>query len=165
MFFRPKHYYSTLFFSVILCVISLSGCSAIFGGDTITLEQKQAVLRVVNEYLSFVALGKRDQAESMILWVDYVEQGGPGFNREIFRKQFAIAQAKKWDPKSHPLYNLDLTDLAIDDERAAVRLSKYQNEKSPVIAVDLVWAGRGWLVTGDTLFGMNGLFNKLPSSS
>ncbi|MCB0358281.1 MAG: hypothetical protein KDD44_01550 [Bdellovibrionales bacterium] len=147
---------------------SLTACSML-GFDRPsrgTIEVKQAVLNVASDYLRFVVANKTRLAEGMILWGDYSDNKGLGFSRELWQRQLEYLHTT-FDPgdvAAHPLVNLDLVNIDVDDSNSVVVLRKYNNPQAPEVRIALTWVGKGWLVTDDSLFGSSGLIAQLAAA-
>lgn len=121
---------------------------------------RAAVIRVAGEYVANVVRRSEDQLEAMVLWADYAHNNG-GLSKETYLEQLAAMPELPLD-KNHPLINLDVHEIDIDANDAEVTFRKVGVDSGAEdIVVTLLWAGQGWLITDDTLFGDDGLVAKM----
>lgn len=130
-------------------------------------EVKQVLIGVTNRYLTVVANGDEHSATQMIYWPDFSESGK--FTTAEYHRQFE-SMRNRWNASTHPLASLVVVDAVSDGNSAKVtlqkdpKLSAKSKGDSPDIWVKLIWAGRGWIVSEDSLFGTNKYLASLSKS-
>jgi hypothetical protein len=67
------------------------------------------------------------------------------------------AQLKANPAKNHPLLGYQIVEVLAKENEAKVLLKKPQGDTSPSPTVFFFWAGRGWVITHDEIFGPDGL--------
>lgn len=148
---------------LLLAGLALFGCST-FKRSSSTPEMKIAVLRVSDDYLRSIATGNVHQVEGLIEWTDYILQKKGRITKAEVRSQVE-GLVKRWTPQDHPLLGLNAEEVDVDDDHATIVLRKANQPEAPEIHIDLVWAGGGWLVYDDSIFGPDGLFEKVSEQT
>ena len=157
-----------IFYSVVLalnCFCAVACSSSVFHHTS--PEVKQVLIGVTNRYLTYVAKGDEHNATQLIYWPEFSEGGN--FTTAEFHRQFE-SMRNRWDAASHPLSGLVVVDAVSDENSAKVTLRKDPKlaakvkGDTPDIWVKLIWAGRGWIVSEDSLFGTNKYLASLSKS-
>jgi len=118
---------------------------------------RATVVGVSADYLTKVVQGKLKEVNVMIVWAEYLENSSPGMTKKKYFSQLESIQ-NRWQPSEHPLLGLTTVSVDVDGNDAEVVLRKEQQE--PDISVSLAWAGTGWMIVGDSLFGDRGLISR-----
>jgi hypothetical protein len=127
----------------------------------VTPEMKITVVKVSNEYISLIAHGNFSRASEKILWVDYLTAKGGKTSKDQIRQQIESLRAIPYE--RHPLKDLDILDLSVESDQAEIVLKKQNDPASKEFVIKLSWAGRAWLVVGDTLLGPDGALASHPT--
>lgn len=119
------------------------------------------LVRVAGNYLRHVVNGDEARIGGVILWVDFLEQAE--IDKKEYLRQLASLRGR-WTPQQHPLLGLDVIAVRWYGEDAEVIFRKADRpEDYPEIRIELLWAGRGWLVKSDSLFGKDKLIAQWES--
>ena len=140
-----------------MMLMTFSSCS-LFNRYHPSPEVQSAVVHVADDYLRFIAMGRRQQVEAMMLMAPYLVE--KEMSKDQWRKQFASIQ-NRWPKDDHPLLQLILTELDVRENTAKLRLKKPSMPEMPEVEIRMEWAGSGWLISSDTLFGSSGVLEYL----
>jgi len=142
------------------------GCSESVFNST-SPELKEVLIGVTNRYLTLVANGDEQNAAQMIYWPDFSESGK--FSAAEFHSQFQSIR-NRWALQDNPLMGLVVVDAVSHGNDGKVTLRKdpklaaKSKIEAPEIWVKLLWAGRGWIVKEDSLFGTNKYIASLANT-
>lgn len=142
--------------------LTLGGCSMLHSRSSVTPEMKITVVKVANEYISLIAHGNFSRASEKVLWVDYLTAKGGKTSKDQIRQQIEGLRAIPYE--RHPLKDLDILDLSVESDKAEIALKKQNDPASKEFVIKLIWAGRAWLVVGDTLLGPDGALASHPTA-
>lgn len=120
-----------------------------------------------NRYLSLIVAGEEKQVVEMVYWPDFSDNGN--LTLEDFHKEF-IATKNRWplNPAVHPLLGLQVVKVSGGGNYGDVLLAKDPKflppgaKPGPEIRIWFIWAGTGWVVREDSLFGKGKFFSELP---
>jgi hypothetical protein len=159
---------ATLICYTLLAVFSLSGCS-LFGSSAsdinLTPEVKAAVKRVAAEYIGSAVDGNFRYAQSLILWSAYLANKGGNYSKVTHLQQMGLIK-KIGAVDSNPLLNLQIKSFETSDNEVTITAYNQLGTKNqPGVSVTLLWAGQGWLIVDDSIYGPNGLAVGLAPSS
>lgn len=153
---------ATLLFTLLFSM-ALNGCS-LFGRSEGTPEAKYAVLVVVNQYLTAIASGRSSAIRDAVAWSDYRRKNGEQLTSANV-EQIVEALKGKFNRENHPLVDLDVKDLELDDNLAKVSLQKRNDSDAQLVKLELVWTGGGWVIVDDNIFEDGGVLQTSLSAS
>ena len=137
-------------------------CGGRIIGSPASPATKTTVLGVSADYLGKIVRGNYKEVNAMVVWPTYLDKSGPGMTKEKYFTQLDTMR-KRWKTAqtNHPLLGLTPVSVDVDGDEAEVVLKKEKSsEMSPEIEIQLSWAGTGWMISGDSLFGDNGMFSQ-----
>ena len=144
------------------CCSLLAGCSTAIFSKSVAPELKQTLVSLTNNYLTAIIAGDEKSVLHSVYVADFFTD--PRFTSDDFHRQFAAIQGR-WTGADHPLVGLRVENVTADENTAEVRLKKdpkwIGKSGSQVIAVNFRWAGTGWVIKSDSLFGKDKLFAEL----
>ena len=120
-------------------------------------ELRATVIRAAARYLVHVVNNNENELNGAILWVDVLEK--KNMTKEQYRFQMASLQ-DRFSEKNHPLLGLETKNVEWSGDRASVQFVKSAADNPAVIQVELKWAGAGWLVEDDNIFGEDALIER-----
>ena len=155
-----------LVFASVLLLLSLSSCSSMrsfFLSKTPNPELKATLVQASGDYLRHVVNGDFYKIGNVILWKDFLDQAD--ITKEEYHAQLMLMK-NRWKVANHPLLELDLVSLRWDGENEAkINFRRSNKSDYPVIKLEIVWNGTGWLVTKDNLFGKDRLITRWTDGS
>ena len=133
-----------------LLFFSTTACSSI-AGKSPGPELGALLIRVSADYVKHVVNADEARIGGSILWTDFLKQAD--IDKQEYLRQVRSLQ-NRWTAEEHPLLGLKVEELKWYGDEATVYLRKAsKNKKYPMIKIEMIWSGSGWLVTKDNLFG------------
>ena len=138
-------------FFVSLALLLSTSCTSLVGSKP-GPELGALLVKVSAEYLQHVVNADEARIGGAILWTDFLEQAD--IDKKEYMRQVRSLRKKRWTPAQHPLLGLTVEEITWYGDAAEIHFRKANSDKPyPLIKVEMVWAGSGWLVTKDNLFG------------
>ncbi len=146
----------------VFSVLALGSCGTpIF--QSLSPAVKETLVGISGRYLTYIAAGEEQRVIEMVYWPEFSEDGE--FTREDFHRQF-VAIKNRWPitQKDHPLLGLKVLGVSGGENSGEVRLAKDPKfvaqgaNPGEEIRVKFIWAGTGWIVRKDSLFGKDNYF-------
>lgn len=146
---------------ILFVVLFASSCASINLGEKKrepTPELKMAVIGVADQYLGAITADHYDHLRGMVLWVDYSAANSMITKVDYEREIRILNETFKPASDEHPLKQLEVTDINVNENDATVKLKKIGFEQE--FDINLRWIGEGWLVVDDSIFGATGYLSK-----
>lgn len=140
-------------------LLSVVGCSTLMR-RTPAEGERQMIIAVANKYLLDVSRGNYHGLYNSVLWFDFLQNRGQLLTKEQVLEQVKTVPGRWVTEDENPLRQLRVESLDVRGDKAQLVLRKEGNSKSPKVSVDMLWSGRAWLITHDSLFGKNGLLGS-----
>jgi len=125
---------------------------------------KRTLVNVSADYLNAIIRGDNRRVKSKMFLSSFISSKKQPFKSKDLDRQLSSLNSR-WNKNNHPLVNLDVIKVEKNQDDAYLEFRRIKSENSPLISIKLLWAGSGWLVVEDNLFGPEGLFGSLPTIS
>jgi len=150
-----SHYIISVTCAVIFLLL-FSSCSST-KSSTASEGAKSAVVQVSVEYLKQCILADFKMLNSYMLMGEYLRNKQIGLEEY---KESLQKLARRWPVQDHPIVDLHLIKADLDDNKASVYFQREGSKsKFPQVVVHLEWTGNSWMITDDSIFGKNGIYN------
>jgi hypothetical protein len=150
---------------LVLLLINLSACGFWKTEGPPSVNEKQIVILVCADYLKIVVSNKHHERLNSLMALTTYMENQPGLNKSTFLKQIESLQ-NRWPMDEHPLLNLDLKEIIVEDDLAKVTLRRKDGlESDPDVEIELFWSGTAWQIIDDSLFGPGNYIESITRAS
>jgi hypothetical protein len=159
--FRAKALRSAV---ALIVVAHLAACSFVTRERTPTYEEKIALVRITQKYLTSLMRGDENALNSLILWSEFLaRRGTPLTKAQVLAEGKSILT--RWPEEDSPLLKLDVVEIRLQGDNARVTMQRFGRPDFPTVTINLFWMGRAWLIEHDSIFGIDGVLAKIPATN